>query len=193
MDSHSRDLTPVIPDDIQELLSPPPLIATEDPSRYRDFMVRFALEFDPQSISEWFLVNDLVNVHWEISRYRRAKATLIRLACPALASKLIEDSDFGFEKFSHGDFKSQPVVVTKGRSREIGQQLAGHGLTVEDVFDSALIENLDEVERFDKMIETMENRREKLFREFRAHRSLNPETAKKKANAIVDQFGPTAT
>jgi hypothetical protein len=48
------------------------------------------------------------------------------------------------------------------------------------------------VERFDKMIETMEKRREKLFREFHAHRTLNPETAKQKTNAIVDQFGSDA-
>ncbi|WP_157014664.1 hypothetical protein [Mesorhizobium xinjiangense] len=182
----SRGESIVIPDYIQDVLGHAPVISTEDVSLYRDFLTLFAVEFDPQTPSEWFLVNDLVNANWEILRYRRAKTTLIRLACPDRASELIENSVFHRDGFSHGQFRSQPTAV--GRSQVAEKRLAEYGLTAEDVVDSAMIENLDKVERYDTMIERLEDRREKLFREFHAHRSLNPQTAKQKANAIVDQF-----
>jgi hypothetical protein len=105
-----------------------------------------------------------------------------------------------FDDFSNEQFRSQTVsglvVSDKSRSKgpadEVRRKLAAYGLTLEDVYDAALIEKIDDVERFDKMIETMENRRKKLFGEFHAHRSLNPETAKQKTITIVDQFGSEA-
>jgi hypothetical protein len=185
VESGSRETSFVIPNDILELLGPPPLIATEEPSRFQALVTRFAVEFDPKTTTEWFLVNDLVNVNWEILRYRRAKTVLVQLACPAAASDLIDDKTF--REFSQTQLKPQPVVSTIGRPKE-RKELARYGLTVEDVFDSALIAKIEEIERFDKLIERLENRREKLYREFHAHRSLNPETAKQKTNVIVDQF-----
>jgi hypothetical protein len=188
VEPRSREASLAIPNKILAMLGPAPLIGTEDPSRYRDFLTQFVMQFDPQEITEWLLVNDLVNVNWEKLRYLRAKATLIRLACPAVASELLGQSCFQTDGFSHEQFRSQPVAATKGRSADAGRKLASFELTVDDVVDSALIEKLDQVERFDKLIERLENRREKLFREFRDYRSLNPETAKQKSNVIVDQF-----
>ena len=36
-------------------------------------------------MTEWLLVSDLVNINWEIARYRRLKATCIRLEMPDVA------------------------------------------------------------------------------------------------------------
>jgi hypothetical protein len=187
VESRSREASLVIPNDILAMLGPAPLIGTEDPSCYRNFLNQFVLQFDPQEITEWLLVNDLVNVNWEKLRYLRAKATLIRLAAAAQASKLNGEGDPLLE-FLDDDSSAKLVIATKGQSKKEGRQLATCELTVEDVFDAALIEKLDQVDHFDKLIERLENRREKLHREFRVHRSLNPETAKQKANAIIDQI-----
>ena len=138
-------------------------------------------------MTEWLLVNDLVNVNWEKLRYLRAKATLIRLAAAAHASKLDGEGDPAVE-FLNDDPGAELVIATNRQSKRAGTQLDTCELTVDDVFDLALIEKLDQVDHFDELIERLENRREKLHREFRVHRSLNPETAKQKTNAIIDQF-----
>ena len=95
-------LNAVIPAGIVELLGPPPLIGSETPSRFRRFMTLFVVEFDPKSISEWMLVVDIVNVSWEIQRYRRARTTLITLSCPKVASELFFDNML--EQFKFAEF-----------------------------------------------------------------------------------------
>ena len=90
--------------------------------------------------------------------------------------------------FAHTDFRTDALRRGKARSDVTRRQLASQGLTLEDVFDAALVDKLEEVERFDKLIEKLEIRREKLFREFRAHRTLSPESAKQKTTAIVEQL-----
>ena len=182
------ELATVIPADILELLGPPALTLDESPSRYRDVMAQFAVEFDPNSITEWLLVNDLVNINWEILRYRRVITTLVRLACPPAATRLVYDRSSVRLDFAHTHFRTDALRPSKAGPDVTRRQLAMHGLTLEDVFYEALSVKLEEVERFDKLIEKLEIRREKLFREFRAHRTLSPELARQKTTAIVEQL-----
>jgi len=162
VESGSRETSFVIPNDILELLGPPPLIGTEDPSHYRALLTRFAVEFEPKTITEWFLVFDLVNVNWEILRYRRVRTTLIRLACrDALA---LIDKDNNRSRAWNWHLKTQMAcgIAVSRKSRSMGptalrRELAEAGLTVEDVYDSVLIKKLDQIERFDKLIERLEN------------------------------------
>ena len=71
-------LTETIPPDILDILGSPPLLATEDPSDYHAMIAQLVDAIRPQDVITWMLVKDLVDHRFEVARYRRMKADVMR-------------------------------------------------------------------------------------------------------------------
>ena len=77
----ARDLAygPKLPVMLARIFGSPPLVGDEDPQLYKEFFSLFAAEHDPKDISDWLLVKDLADVHWERLRERRLKPEVIKI------------------------------------------------------------------------------------------------------------------
>jgi len=70
---------PNLPVVLAKIFGPPPLVGNEDPQLYKELFSHIADEHEPKTISDWLLVKDLADVHWERLRERRLKAEVIRI------------------------------------------------------------------------------------------------------------------
>jgi hypothetical protein len=70
---------PELPVMLARIFGPPPLVGDEDPNVYRELFGRIADEHDPKTISDWLLIKDMVDLHWERLRERRLKAEVIKI------------------------------------------------------------------------------------------------------------------
>ena len=70
---------PELPVMLARIFGPPPLVGDEDPNVYRELFGRIADEHDPKTISDWLLIKDMVDLHWERLRERRLKAEVINI------------------------------------------------------------------------------------------------------------------
>src|SRR5262249_53632157 len=66
-----------VPTEIYNLLGKPPLLASEDPTRYEALLAALAHDVKPNDFIEWLWIKDTADLTWEIIRYRRINAALI--------------------------------------------------------------------------------------------------------------------
>jgi hypothetical protein len=71
-------ISPHVPAHIVELLGTPPLLKGEDPKQYQALFAELARTVKPADIIEWLWVRDILDLTWDIIRYRRIKASWIR-------------------------------------------------------------------------------------------------------------------
>jgi hypothetical protein len=85
---------PNLPVVLAKIFGPPPLVGNEDPQVYKELFSHIADERQPKTITDWLLVKDLADLHWERLRERRLKPEVIKIC---------------FEKHTEGS--NQPMIV----------------------------------------------------------------------------------
>jgi hypothetical protein len=75
-----------IPAEILSIFGDPPLLSTEDPKAYFDWLARVAQAVKPKNIIEWMWVKDLVDLSFEVRRLRSLKSQIVELARSATGS-----------------------------------------------------------------------------------------------------------
>jgi hypothetical protein len=70
--------SPDIPAHVVELLGPAPLLKGENLKQYQALLSEIARTVKPAEIMEWLWVKDIVDLTWDIRRYRRLKANGIQ-------------------------------------------------------------------------------------------------------------------
>ena len=78
---------PNLPVMLAKIFGPPPLVGNEDPQLYKELFCHIADEYEPKTISDWLLVKDLADLHWERLRERRLKAEVIKIYLEQPAEK----------------------------------------------------------------------------------------------------------
>jgi hypothetical protein len=80
---------PNLPVVLAKIFGPPPLVGNEDPQVYKELFSHIADERQPKTITDWLLVKDLADLHWERFRERRLKPEVIKICFekPAEGSK----------------------------------------------------------------------------------------------------------
>jgi hypothetical protein len=62
-----------IPTSIEQLWGTPHLLSGEDPAAYKALWMDIAKDIEPSDVIEWLLINDILELSWEIRRLRRLK------------------------------------------------------------------------------------------------------------------------
>src|SRR5262245_40264138 len=133
-----------------KLFGPPPLIEGEDPAAYDDLLIRVSAAVKPADILEDIWVRDVVDFTWEIFSLRRLKANLMT----ATRYKGVEAVLRPIIGYSH----ATDTLATKWAQRNpsaierVTKILDSAGLTMDAVIAQTLSENLDFVERIERMI-----------------------------------------
>lgn len=123
-------------------------------------------EIAPSSCLEWLHLKHLVDLTWEIHRYRRLKVDMINLArveaTTALLTPILSIGVDSLEAYGiPGRARKIAEALERGSDKEYEQAvkiLSAHGLSLDDVTTQAMILSLPNIERLDRLIASAEAR-----------------------------------
>ena len=148
-------------------IAPAPLLPGEDSTEYAKFTAQFLAAAKPRDFIEEILARDAIDLSWEILRYRRLKAGLLRMASSAAVRRVAERFSFearqqigwlgaSADKWTDGDAAAR---------KRFEKLLETAGLGMDDVMAEALSSKIDPFERIDRMLASSEARRNNALRE----------------------------
>jgi hypothetical protein len=136
---------------------PPPLIPGEDAKDYQQLLAAVTDEIKPVDFMETIWTRDIVDLQWDIIRFRRIKADLITCRHDRI--------DWSIPVLGE---KSTPTRNLRGDIAYV------------------VVRNIDAVERIDHMVMTMEARRNAAYREAERHRIGLGERLRRAAEQVED-------
>jgi hypothetical protein len=160
---------PININDLDAMLGPRPTLPSEDHKAYDQLTYKFREAIAPQDIIEEILIRDAIDITWEIQRLKDFKKQLLHMQRDESLKKILE-SLFGYngydtplyEKWRNND----PTAV-----KAINDLLAKKGLNPSVIDSFGFRSQLDNIERFDRLIMQAEVRRSAHLREVDRHRS----------------------
>jgi hypothetical protein len=173
----------VAPPGEQDFFGPPQLIEGEDPVAYQAFLSHVTAAVQPKNAIEGFLLRDVVDLTWEAVRLRRLKASRLRTLARETVNEMFEPS-LGYAaaiELSQRWARREPSALKK-----VTRYLAGSGLTVDSVMAQTLASNLDDFERFDRLLASAEARRNSALHEIDRHRTEFGAALRAAADRIED-------
>ena len=124
-----------------------------------------------QDFFEHFWVRDIVNLEWEAHRLRRLKASLLEGTAYEGLEKVLEplmpQAGWGAKKdLSKRWARREPQAL-----KEVENCLASAGIGIDFVMAQTLAVKLDPIERIDRLLASVETRRNAALREIGRHRA----------------------
>jgi hypothetical protein len=151
-------------------IAPAPLLPGEKQADFAEIALRIVKGALPRDAVEEFLTRDVIDLTWDILRLRRMKAGLLRAAAGRGVRRIL--STIGYSDFSgKGRFAEEWASGKANTRREFSEMLKKAGLTIDDVMAEAFAQEVDSLERFDRMLASAEARRNNALREIDRHRS----------------------
>ncbi len=142
------------------------LVLGEDERRYDEFLARVTQAVVPRDVIEDLWVKDVVNEIWEAQRYRRIKASLLKMAAKDHLVRILRTA-----KYPETERPLTPdgahlltICCLQGDEEAIEQVkdiLSDYALDLDSIMARALADCLDAVERIDRLIAGADARREK--------------------------------
>jgi hypothetical protein len=147
------------PSKMMDLLFPgaPPLIPGENARDYQQLLAAVTNEMKPVDFMETMWTRDIVDLQWDIIRFRRIKADLI--TC----------------RHDRIDWEAIQELGVKSTPRNLRGDIA-----------HVVAKDIDAIERIDRMIMTMEARRNAAYREAERHRIGLGERLRRAAEQVED-------
>jgi hypothetical protein len=174
-----------------DLFGPPPLLAVENRGAYDRLLARVAADLGPHDAMEMMWVKDIVDLIWEVLRYRRFRAVIIDAArhdaldatARSLAIGCGDDPGDGERLSDHagGRWLSDPAAKS-----EVLHILGAHGMSEETIAAEAFLRRGDDIERIEKLLISAERRRDAVLREIAAYREVFAARARVAAERIID-------
>ncbi|NVO16253.1 MAG: hypothetical protein HXX10_19650 [Rhodoplanes sp.] len=166
-------------------------LGTENPRRYEDLLSRVGAAVGADDIIDWVLVKDIVNIIWEIQRFRRAQASTIKIGCRQAMEETLAHC-LPYER-SWAGIKDEARLLAQrwfGGDKEATQKvesvLAGAGLSMADITSQAMTCRAVELDRIADQIERCETRREKSLQQIERHHTGWGKRARRAAAEAVD-------
>lgn len=160
---------------------PAPILEGEDEAAYNELLARLCGAIKPRDVCEEIWIHDVVDLTWEVLRYRRLNTELIRI-CRRDGFEMVLTPIVGFlisKSLADGWASGEESSVKRAEDH-----LATAGLSMDAVDARTLEAHLDKVERIERMIMAAEARRNAALREIERHR----DGLGKRLRQITDQI-----
>lgn len=169
------------------IFGPPPVVSDHERADYDELYAQMAAHVQPADPIEAAYTRDIVDLTFELFRYRNCKARILESAIPrALEDKLTPFMPgrhrFGsMEKYGlDGAREPTPVMELvnewmrgdKEAIKRVAEMLELAKLTMEDIRAHAFFLELGSIERVDRLIAMLEARRNGALREIERYRVL---------------------
>jgi hypothetical protein len=177
-----------VPEYVGELFANRPLLLGESPELYDTLLSRVAAEAKPEDTIERLLLRDVVDLTWEIQRFRKIHTTIIQNSMEArviskmkLALSRAANADVvesaepatAEPEIDHDDLARRYFAGDSEARREIEAMLAEQGIELDSessLMTSVYLDNESNLDFIDRMIAAAEARRERMLRLFHGRR-----------------------
>jgi hypothetical protein len=169
----------------------PPILEGEDSAAYNGLLARVSGDVKSADIFEEIWVRDIVDITWEIFRWRRLKTSLLAAAMPAALERTLApfmpkrpSETKGNTGFPNRDLSFTPKPPSPGYElakkwaagnpaavNRVNKIMASANITMDAVFAKAFVSNFDHIERIDRLATIAEARRNAILREIDRHRA----------------------
>lgn len=149
-------------------IAPAPLLPGENQAEYDGIASRIANASRPKDAIEELLVRDVIDLTWEIVRLRRIKAGIIRASTSAGVDTVL--GRVGYPYPGRRELVEGWAAGDKSARREVSAILTKAGITIDEVTATTFDQELDSLERIDRMLASAEARRNNALREIDRHR-----------------------
>jgi hypothetical protein len=165
------------------IFGPLPLWDGENVASYNEFRAKVLADIEPGDVMELVLINDYVDLAWEVLRLRLLLANLMRgNAYKGLAEILSPlKGPLQAKTLSEGWLARKPEAV-----EEVNKILTAAGLSMDTVMAQTFSVALDAIERINRMIQAAEARRNKCLHEIYRHRETLAQTLRRSVQQIED-------
>lgn len=192
----------IAPNEIS-VFGPAPILEGENAQAYNELLARVSGDIKAKGIIGEILVKDFVDLTWEILRWRRLIAAQLSKSVEPLLPKYLGRTRrrkiSSIEAFAITDissFQTIPRSAYKLAKKwaagdpaavdRVSKILASKNVTMERIMADALMENLDTIERVDRLITIAEGRRNSILREIDRRRAALAENLRAIANDVED-------
>ena len=169
--------------DKPDLLGAPSLILGEDADAFEALLARVTAAVKPADAIEEIWVRDIVELAWDMARFRRFKASLLLVAAPdglrRVLIPLIDRQEAS--RLSEAWGKREPQAMS-----EVDKLLAKANCAAGAIMAETLTFKLDHVERFERLIAAAEARLVGALRELDRRRAVLARALREAAQDIVD-------
>jgi len=114
------------------------------------------------------VVRDVVDLFWEVLRYRRLNASLLRARAHQGVYEIVKPS---LGHADANDLSQRWATRERAALKGVDFHLASAGLTIDAVMAETIALNLGTIERIDRLLSTAEERCNNALREFDRHRA----------------------
>jgi hypothetical protein len=170
------------------IFGPPPLLDTEDSAAYDELLARVSGDVKPTDTIEELWVHDIVDITWDILRWRRIKISLVELEMPSALEVMLEplmpyrplksEENLSWSESYAPEPPSREYKLAKKWASgdqtaidRVNKLLSSANVTTAMVMANAFESNFDYIERIDHLITIAEGRRNAVLREIDRHRS----------------------
>jgi hypothetical protein len=165
-------------------IAPAPLLPGEKQADYAEVALRIVRAAKPRDAIEEFLIRDVVDLTWEILRLRRVKAGILRASAGDGVNRVLAGVG---HPYLERDTLSQGWVAGDERARtKVEAILTKAGMTIDEVTAKTLESKLDSYERLDRMLASLEARRNNALREIDRHRAALGSVVRQSIEEIED-------
>jgi hypothetical protein len=156
----------------------------EKETDYTTIAVRIVRASGPRDAIEEFLIRDSIDLTWEILRLRRVKAGILRASAGEGVDSILAGVG---HPYPERNTLSQAWAAGDDRARmKVEAILTKAGMTIEDVTAKTLERRLHTFERLDRMLASLEARRNNAFREIDRHREALDGVVRQSIQEIED-------
>lgn len=171
-----------LPDCLRELFGHAPTLKTESNKVYWDFLNEVVRCIKPEDMIEWLWVKDVVDLSWEILRFRKLKITLIEIER--------EDTNATIEwERGHPDapYYEWPDFTSRPRTAEEIEFRKNRRLHDTETDSAKLLwEHIDQYEHIERLVTSVELRRDRILREIELRRAELARRLRQTTDEIID-------
>jgi len=169
-----------LPAPIRSLLKPPRLLPGESANDYYTIRQMTIDEVAPQTSIEWLWTIDLVELSWDVVRYRNLRQKVLEKYREAAVESLLQRVDgFGIPPAAREmarqhtrrnveDWRDDPTAAA-----EIEVRLKSHGIDATSINIEVFVQARDLFVMFDSLMHSAQSRRIILLREIAARRAFS--------------------
>jgi hypothetical protein len=166
-----------------------PVLRGEDSQAYDELLTQVSSDVKPSDIIEQIWIRDIVDLTWEIQRWRRVKTSIIARAVPNALRQVLAPLA---EADENSEWMNALIKAWVGQKpsaiKRVNKLLASRKLTFDRVIARALTGKFEfaAVERIDRCITIVEGRRNGILREIDRRRAVFAQALRNKVQEVED-------
>jgi len=146
---------------------PPALFESEDASAYNDLLSRISSAIKPTNIIEEIWTREYADLTWEVFRLRRLKTALLTASAHIGLEVVLKPMvDEGLVELVDAWARGEPQAIQR-----VKRILNAANLSMDAVLAQTVFEQIDKLERIERMLATVEARRNAVLREIDRYRT----------------------